>query len=84
MQSKLILICLILLPIIGSSMARSRVSKYAKEPCYVKSNGPREEVRTYARPHEYLDLNDLPKALDWRNVSGKNFMSTTRNQHIPQ
>lgn len=41
------------------------------------------EFVTGPRASETVDLNALPTALDWRNVNGTNFLSFTRNQHVP-
>eukprot|EP01125_Pyxidicula_operculata_P002869 TRINITY_DN1271_c0_g1_i1.p2 TRINITY_DN1271_c0_g1~~TRINITY_DN1271_c0_g1_i1.p2 ORF type:complete len:292 (+),score=70.25 TRINITY_DN1271_c0_g1_i1:1406-2281(+) len=45
-------------------------------------NSPQASHITEALPWEYLDA--VPTQWDWRNVNGRNFLSTTRNQHIPQ
>lgn len=38
---------------------------------------------TGPKPQDYLDLKDLPENWDWRNINNTNWLSWTRNQHIP-
>ena len=35
-------------------------------------------------PHTYISPKDLPTSYDPRNISGKDFTTVNRNQHIPQ
>jgi hypothetical protein len=44
---------------------------------------PNGKVITEPQPHEHLALADLPATFSWANISGVNFLTRTRNQHIP-
>ena len=39
---------------------------------------------TQPLPHEYVNVKDLPASFNWANISGVNYLTMSRNQHIPQ
>jgi len=77
---KFLLVGLILIQV--NELTCSKISKFNTKPCLVKVFPRLKGVQTYPRPHELLDLKEL-SPIDWRNKSGINFCTPTRNQHIP-
>lgn len=45
---------------------------------------PISPVITQPLPHTFVDLEAVPKAFDWRNISGVSLVTQNLNQHIPQ
>ena len=54
--------------------------KYGRVPKLFFEEG---EYVINPKAHEALNLAALPTAWDWRNVNGTNFLTFTRNQHVP-
>jgi len=65
---------LLTMPVVGSSMNYGHVRMAAPVPSRVKS----------LVPHEHMDLEDLPRSWDIRDVHGQSFATMNRNQLVPQ
>ena len=49
-----------------------------------KASFPGGEKKNVAHSWDLIKAEDLPANVDWRNMNGKNYLSWTKNQHIPQ
>eukprot|EP00803_Ostreobium_quekettii_P001091 evm.model.scf_1671.1 EVM.evm.TU.scf_1671.1 scf_1671:12155-19567(-) len=52
--------------------------------CILRNPGPPKSHVLSSLPHTYLTSSDIPNTYDIRNISGTNYASRDRNQHIPQ
>ena len=43
-----------------------------------------ERLDGHVHAHQTLKVADLPADWDWRDINGTNFLTESRNQHIPQ
>lgn len=71
---------------------------YLHKTCVKPSAGPKPRHVRSVQPFEvhnllvcaprlfcqYLRAADLPDSWDWRNINGTNYVTITRNQHVPQ
>jgi cathepsin X len=70
------------LPTVESQAVRKSFNLKPGRPA--KSTFKNGEKILTPRPHTLINAADLPKNFDGRNIDGTNYVTWTRNQHIPQ
>lgn len=68
------------------SLAISATVSLAAHTCRQAKNdwGEKGELILDPLPQTYIDVKALPAEFTWMNKDGQNFLTMTRNQHIPQ
>jgi len=74
--------CLIL-AFLGLAFARDMQVSHPNEFIRLPGHTQLENVVS-ARPHEYINVNDLPSTFSWADVNGTSYVTKSLNQHIPQ
>lgn len=67
--------------ILAIAAVSARPNEFVRSP--IRDSTKREHI-TEPLPSSYINVASLPAKFDWRDVNNTNFLSTTRNQHIPQ
>jgi len=75
--------------LLGSALALSLVTVGARRYEVIRDTELWKEMKEgkyvlTPEPHTYLDVNALPDSFSWNSMNGTNYLSTVRNQHIPQ
>jgi len=77
-----VILCLVVLVIFASAGPFKRKNEVKRN--LMLRNSKWGQHITEPLPYTYISEDALPANWDWRNISGTNFLSATRNQHIPQ
>jgi len=83
MFSQGLTLLVLLLALVASKESPKLEKKYAG---FVANHEFRKSslASNITQPLPWTYIKAVPSTWDWRNIRGKNFLSTTRNQHIPQ
>ncbi len=75
----MLVVCAMLAAVAASSAV---IPSQGHQNCVKRDPNYKPHV-TSPLPHTFLAKDDVPRNWDWRNVSGKNYATSSRNQHIP-
>jgi len=81
---KAILVLALLVAIAFATRVKPTQRSQGFKPNLEWRSGPNREHITEPLPWEYLTPEDVPSNWFWGDTNGKNYLSATRNQHIPQ